>query len=67
MSDKMFWIGVDFDREPTGAVMEEIADSLNEQLDHDTVVSRKEIKPMDKAEVIEMLNEIIRQLEDNNE
>jgi hypothetical protein len=57
MSEKIVWVAVDFDHPPTEDEMQSIADSLDGAMDHEAIVTTREVKPMDKEQVRELLSD----------
>lgn len=63
MTEKIYWIAVDFDYQPTSDQLESIAASLQDNLEHEVIVSSKEIEPMGKEEVLDYLEGKLEELE----
>jgi len=62
MADKLYWVAVDFDHHPTEDEMRSLTDALDEELDHDAIVTTKEVEPMGKEELKDYFNTLAEEV-----
>ena len=65
MTDSIHWIAIDFDEQiPTEGEMESITESIDETLDGDSIVTTREVEPMDREERERYVEQLVEALEE---
>jgi len=65
MSEKIYWVAIDFDHVPTGEEMQNISESIGSGLDHPAIVTTKEVEPLDTDDVQEWINQLQQAVNDD--